>query len=391
MLSPRFGASSDDVVADQSALMDVAENELQPDPNFASVGSPFPTELPDSPTVSLPASSPDPDLSLILADVAAAMDGGDTDLVGAAEVGITGDGLTEPAIAPLAVGLLPGTVRVTGTTLEFTDAPLGFGGDNNLIVTALGSTLLIEDTQNNLIAGAGTTAVSGNQVSVDLTGITRIALDGGTGEDRITIASNLSLGVANLSLTAETLRVNDGVIINTLGDIVFSATETGTELDEVRSPVNVEQKTATIAIGQNVSLNADDISLRARAADTTFLTQLGTNRLINDFIIGPIASRITDLAALPVKVLFKQSDAAITVGSNTQLLGTGDVTLDAVATANATGSAISSLFSIGYAEAEASAIVDLATGVNINAGGRGGSALGRQRDRQPHDGNGTGI
>jgi len=183
VLSPRFGASSDDGVADQSALLAVAETELQPDPTFAAVGSSLPTELPDSPPETPPTSASDADLSLILADVAAAADGVDPDLVGAASVGIAADGLTGPAIAPFAVGLLPGTVRVTGTTLEFVDAPIGLGGDNTLIVTALGSTLLIEDTQNSLIAGAGTTAVSSNQVSVDLTGITRIALDGGTGND----------------------------------------------------------------------------------------------------------------------------------------------------------------------------------------------------------------
>ena len=232
----------------------------------------------------------------------------------------------------------------------------------------MGTTLLIQDTLNTLTAGAGTTAVDDNTVSVELTGLTQISLDGGEGEDSITIASSLALGAANLSLAAETLRVNDGLTISTTGDISFSATELGTELGESLSPVNVEQKTATIAIGQNVSLQGDDITVRSVAADTTFLNQLGTNRLVNDFVIGPLANRITDLQALPVKVLFKQSSASVIVGSNTQFLGQGDVSLDAVATANATGSAISDLFSIGYADADASAIVDLATGVVINAG-----------------------
>ena len=96
---------------------------------------------------------------------------------------------------------------------------------------------------------------------------------------------------------------------------------------------------------------------------------LGTDRLVNEFVIDPLLDMVSGLTAMPVKILYKQSDATINVGQGAQIIGSGTVGLYATAAANATGEANSIYFSAGYADARATAGVDIATGALIQSTG----------------------
>ena len=80
---------------------------------------------------------------------------------------------------------------------------------------------------------------------------------------------------------------------------------------------------------------------------------------------------MADLAAMPVKLLFKDSEATITLGENAQIIGTGTVGIYATAVADASGKASGSIFSVGYGQAKAHANIDIQSGVAIDAGDAG--------------------
>ena len=68
-------------------------------------------------------------------------------------------------------------------------------------------------------------------------------------------------------------------------------------------------------------------------------------------------------------MLYKQSEATITIGQNAELIGSGTIGLYAAAAADASGMAKSKLFSVGYGEAKATAIVDIRAGALIQSTG----------------------
>ena len=151
MLSPRLDAASTDSVDDSSALLALPEAELPPESVNPGVGTTVPAELLEPLAANPEDANPGTDFSLVLDEVAAAnVTALEPDLTGPIAVGDGQDSLVNNAIAALSVGLLPGTVSVTGTALQFVDGAVGLGGDNNLILTAAGTTLLIQDTLNRL-------------------------------------------------------------------------------------------------------------------------------------------------------------------------------------------------------------------------------------------------
>ena len=93
-----------------------------------------------------------------------------------------------------------------------------------------------------------------------------------------------------------------------------------------------------------------------------------SSRSGENFVIGPLAGLVQGLTALPVKVLVKSSTATITVKTDAQLLSTDTLGLYATAGADASGAAAGSLFSIGYAQATARAVVDIQSGAVLEAG-----------------------
>ena len=224
-----------------------------------------------------------------------------------------------------------------------------------------------------------TFAKPSNSLTIDLA---VVAGDGVTddGNDQITINS-VDLGDASLTILAETIQVTPGAVVQSTGDITLLAKKTGIKQLEDLGPLNFNSKVATIDVGAGAEIRGQNLIIRAEAADKAFTSLLGTKELPSELFIDPLIDDITGLLDLPIKVLFKESDARVTVNEDVVLAGTGGVTVesDAIADANGGGAADtatsvrfpvkarSKLFSVGYVQTKATAIVDIKAGVNITA------------------------
>ena len=192
-------------------------------------------------------------------------------------------------------------------------------------------------------------------------------------------AHNISIG-ADVRLLAHVLDDDD---VNSGGDITLLAKKTGIKQLEDLGPVNFEKKAATIDIGARTQVKGNNLIIRSEAADKSFTSLLGTTELFNEFLVDPLINNVSGLFDLPFKVLFKESDARVTVNENAVLAGAARVTLeaDSIADASQGGAAdtatsvrfpvkaTSALFSIGYVEAISTAVIDVKSGVDITAGG----------------------
>ncbi|MEM7578444.1 MAG: DUF4347 domain-containing protein, partial [Cyanobacteria bacterium P01_A01_bin.80] len=136
----------------------------------------------------------------------------------------------------------------------------------------------------------------------------------------------------------------------------------------VTSPEDWAAKTAKITIGDNAALRGNNIIIKAQAEDKNFSELIGADSLLDNFVIAPLQDRLEEALALPVKVLVRRSNASVDVNTGASLVGLAGVSVEAVATTDSTGKAKGSIVSIGYAHAEASAKVNLKTGVEITAG-----------------------
>ncbi len=182
-----------------------------------------------------------------------------------------------------------------------------------------------------------------------------------------------------LEVFAESIAVNPGVKVSTLADpadltsegedIVFRARRINTTDLTNLSPLMINIRDVEVNIGAGAELRGAGIYLFAQAEDRSLTTLLGTNRLVNNFIIQPLLGKVADLLAMPVKVLYKQSEATITVGEGAKIIGSSAVGLYATAASDATGVAKSKYFSVGYAQAKATASVSIAAGALIQSTG----------------------
>ncbi len=180
-----------------------------------------------------------------------------------------------------------------------------------------------------------------------------------------------------LEVFADKIFVNDNVTVSTLAngltgdgeDIVFRARRINmTELTNI-SPLMVMVRDAEVNIGAGAKLFGGGVYLFSQAEDRSLTTLLGTDRLVNNYIIQPLLNKVADLLAMPIKVLYKESEATITVGGGAQIIGSGTVGLYATAASDATGEAKSKFFSVGYGQAKATASVDIAAGAVIQSTG----------------------
>lgn len=129
-------------------------------------------------------------------------------------------------------------------------------------------------------------------------------------------------------------------------------------------------KSVSIDIGANAILQGGAIYLIAQAEDRPLADALGLTTLEAEFFIDPALGFLNDLTALPIKVLLKGAEAKVTLGAGSQLLAADVVGVYATSAADSTGQANSPAFiSLGYAQATATSIIDVATGVLIEAGG----------------------
>ena len=130
----------------------------------------------------------------------------------------------------------------------------------------------------------------------------------------------------------------------------------------------VTNRSVSISVGAGAEISAAGIYLIAQAEDRSLAEFLGASKEVDNFVITPLTGFLDGLLLqLPVKVLVKSSTATITIGEGAQVLGTDTVGIYATSSADASGGAQGSLFSIGYAQATATSTVDIATGVRIES------------------------
>ncbi len=185
--------------------------------------------------------------------------------------------------------------------------------------------------------------------------------------DTVVFSGDIDLQGGFLDVWAETIRVEAGVTI-AVGDndIVFRARSTGIPELENLLPLYATFREVNIDIGAGATLSADGaIYLIAEADDKSIADLAGVPVLVDKFVIGPLIDQIQSLFALPVKVLTKNSTSIVTLHDGASLLAGGTVGVYATAGADASGSASGSLFSLGYANANALARVDIGANVQV--------------------------
>ena len=181
----------------------------------------------------------------------------------------------------------------------------------------------------------------------------------------------------SIKLAGETIVVSTGVKLHANatapwkpGNVTLNASKSGIKELENLLPVFVKDKLATVDVQAGVEILAGNIGITASATDVSFISKLGRSRLVNHFVISPLAGKISSLASLglPVQVLLKSSTATVDIGDNVNVIGSGDVTVQAKAISDSTGNVNSKLISVGYAQADANAKVNIGTGGMIDAG-----------------------
>lgn len=152
------------------------------------------------------------------------------------------------------------------------------------------------------------------------------------------------------------------------GAITFWARRYSTAELENLSPVNVDLKSSSVTIGSGVAISGGEVFFLSYADDKTFSEIVGAPNLVDTWVVQPVMEVLTDLTALPIKVLAKASTAGITIGTGSAITATGTLGLFVSASADSTGSASFGLGSIAFGYATAEATVTIGDGVHLTAG-----------------------
>ena len=199
----------------------------------------------------------------------------------------------------------------------------------------------------------------------------------GSAKDEVRFSGNVYTHGGMLQTFADRIYVDAGVEISTLrdpldptsegGDIDFRARRVNTTEFVNASPVMVSLRDVVVDIGAGAKLQAGAVYIFCQAEDRDLTTLLGTSAEVNNFIIKPLLEKVSDLAMMPVKVLYKQSEATITIHEGAQLIASGPVGLYATAAADASGTAKSKLFSVAYGQAKSTATIDIQAGALLKS------------------------
>ncbi|MGF1522702.1 MAG: DUF4347 domain-containing protein [Leptolyngbyaceae cyanobacterium] len=240
------------------------------------------------------------------------------------------------------------------------DASLAFETDNAPPGEFFDFTNLEYDDTINFNDNVSTVATDGTGGAFTVTG------------EQINVADNVTLasGTSDIRLNAAHLSTTT---LQNIAPVLFD----GDELSAVA-------KTAEINIGSGSDISGNNVIIKAQAEDLTnlLIDALASDNPLNDLspglgngAIGALIGVIDDLTTVPVKVLFKASEAFVNVGSAANIQGLAGVSIEASAISDSSGSAQNELFgtsispfSIGYGDATANAGVDIGTNVTVNAG-----------------------
>ncbi len=198
------------------------------------------------------------------------------------------------------------------------------------------------------------------------------------GHDVISFESDVFTHGGYLEAFADDISVAAGKTLSTelnpgdlsdADDIVFRARRIGTPEIENLLPSGYLSKSVSINIGTGASLRAANIYLVAQAEDRALATTLGLSTLESQFFLDPAVSFLQDLVSLPIKVLIKAAEAHVTIGAGAQILAGDVIGIYATAGADASAQAKSQLFSLGYSQADATAVINVLGGALIEGGG----------------------
>ena len=184
--------------------------------------------------------------------------------------------------------------------------------------------------------------------------------------DTVTFSGDISLGY--LEVFADHIKINDNVDIAAGDDgIFFRSRMIGVSTVENLLPVFATTRAVSVDVGKNASLSGGSIYFVVQAEDKSLADVIGATKEVSNFVIDPLTGLIGDALALPVKVLVKQSSSSITLQEGARITSSGTVGMYATAGADASGTASSSMISVGYAQAKARAEIDIQAGVEITA------------------------
>ena len=110
-------------------------------------------------------------------------------------------------------------------------------------------------------------------------------------------------------------------------------------------------RAVSIDIGEGAALESGDIYIIAQAQDSNLADVVGVPKEVGNWLIGPYLGALEEVAAIPAKLLIKNSSADITIRQGATLTTSGLVGIYATAEANASGSAVGSLISVGFGQA----------------------------------------
>ena len=272
---------------------------------------------------------------------------------------------------------------VPGATMEITGTSGGVPLESVQFATP--------STALNIEGGAGNDSITVNSVAADFKANLGIYGDSAatqntpgaipdTATDQVTFAGNIALHGGSLNVVAQTITVNPGVTISTLpglgnlsapqsGDITLWARQLGTaELEAANpSPGIADTKTASISVGSGSGIFGGEVFLLSYAEDNTFSANSGSSFFTN-LAVTQLAKQLGTNLQLPFKALVKDSTASVTLGTNSTISADGTLGIFVNAKADASGSASSELFSLGYSSATVSATVDVGAGARLSAG-----------------------
>ena len=273
----------------------------------------------------------------------------------------------------------PGYMQIVdnGVTTDFADPTLalvieGKGGTDSITADSLDAAFnasleIFGDVAVNL-APKTLTETNATTKLEDVYQISLLASD----DTSVTIAGDLALGTGDLEVLTNTFTINSSVTISTTGFITVFAQNLGLAVQD-DLPVLVTNKDASISIGNGVSLTAANIELFAYSSDVASLVtaiDMQTGGAAPNAAGTVIQELISHLGQLPISVLVKQATTSVTVGSNTTIDATnGSIEILSGANVAAIANPTSSFFTFGFAQAEATATVDVETGALLEATG----------------------
>jgi hypothetical protein len=239
--------------------------------------------------------------------------------------------------------------------------------DNNTVTVDISSI-------NKFKITTDTDALDGDRINIDLSGLTidhkfDLIVEGDRYDDAINFTGNVNTFGGNIDVDIRNINIEEGVVIstrqtnNTSGNITLKGKEININdnaqlLADVTSgnyqagDINIEATKfwlpgtdplqfltdlglggsfddAKIIVGKSTIFKGNNINL---STDTGGTTELAT--LIQNFPASSIRALLDLIVGLPIMVMVKKAESIINIGDNSQIIGSGNVSLESYANAD---------------------------------------------------------